>query len=105
MSEISEACRAALKWLRERNGTGAFDRDGVLLAAGELAPFTRSTWDRLRDANLVTIEGRRVTVTPLGAARDCGRTDERTPVEEARERRGGATPLGAPVAVVTEGQR
>jgi hypothetical protein len=43
----------ALRWLIRRNGDGVFDRDGVLLAAGELAPFMRSTWNRLRDLGLV----------------------------------------------------
>lgn len=37
----------ALKWLRERGGDGIFDRNGVLLAAGESAPHTRSTWNAL----------------------------------------------------------
>lgn len=44
---------AALEWLREHNGTGVFDKNGVLLAAGELAPFTRSTWNALRDAGKI----------------------------------------------------
>ncbi len=83
----SEACRAALKWLRERNGTGVFDRGGVLLAGGELAPFMRSTWNKLRAAELVGIEARRVTVTSSGRGFDCGRTEERTSVEENREGR------------------
>lgn len=43
----------ALRWLLDRNGDGVFDRDGVLLAAGELAPFMRSTWNVLRDLGLV----------------------------------------------------
>lgn len=43
----------ALRWLIEHNGDGVFDRDGVLLAAGELAPFMRSTWNVLRDLGLV----------------------------------------------------
>lgn len=46
---------AALEWLREHNGTGVFDKNGVLLAAGELAPFTRSTWNALRDAGKIEI--------------------------------------------------
>lgn len=50
---ITEAQRAALKWLRERNGDGVFDRNGILLAAGESAPFMRSTWNALRDHGLV----------------------------------------------------
>lgn len=46
---------AALKWLREHTGDGCFDRNGVLLAAGETAPFMRSTWNALRDAGKVEI--------------------------------------------------
>jgi hypothetical protein len=50
---ITTAQRDALEWLRKRNGDGVFDRNGVLLAAGETAPVTRSTWNALRDAGLV----------------------------------------------------
>lgn len=50
---MTKSQKAALEWLREHNGTGVFDRRGVLLAAGELAPFMRSTWNALRDAGLV----------------------------------------------------
>lgn len=45
--------QAALDWLRQRNGDGCFDINGVLLAAGELAPIKRSTWNSLRDLGLV----------------------------------------------------
>lgn len=44
---------SALRWLRDRNSDGVFDRNGVLLAAGELAPHVRATWNALRDAGLV----------------------------------------------------
>ena len=46
---------AALQWLREHNGTGLFDKHGVVLAAGESAPFMRSTWNALREAGKVRI--------------------------------------------------
>ena len=54
----------ALEWLRERNGTGVWERPGatVLIAAGERAPHIRGTWNALRDLGLIVIEGRRVTV-------------------------------------------
>lgn len=58
----TKAQLAALKWLRFRNGTGLFDKNDVLLAAGELAPVMRSTWNALRDAGLLRIEGKRVTI-------------------------------------------
>lgn len=54
-TRLTKAQEAALKWLREHNGTGVFDKHGVLLAAGELAPFMRSTWNALRDAGKVDI--------------------------------------------------
>lgn len=50
---MTKAQKAALDWLRAHNGTGVFDRNGVLLAGGELAPFTRATWNALRDAGHV----------------------------------------------------
>jgi hypothetical protein len=50
---MTKSQQAALKWLRERNGDGVFDRNGILLAAGETAPFMRSTWNALRDHGLV----------------------------------------------------
>ncbi|AZO77739.1 MULTISPECIES: hypothetical protein [unclassified Bosea (in: a-proteobacteria)] len=50
---MTKAQEAALAWLRERNGDGCFDRNGVLLAAGESAPVTRTTWNHLRDLGLV----------------------------------------------------
>lgn len=51
--ELTPARRQALKWLREHNGDGLFGKDGVLVAAGERAPFMRSTWNALRSAGLV----------------------------------------------------
>lgn len=58
---MTKAQDEALKWLNEHNGTGIFDKTGVLLAAGERAPFMRSTWNALRDAGKVDIyrSGRR----------------------------------------------
>ena len=50
---LTIAQRDALKWLAEHNGDGVFDRYGVLLAAGELAPFMRSTWNALAAFGLV----------------------------------------------------
>lgn len=63
---MTSAQEEALKWLRERNGTGVFMRDGVLLAAGQRAPHMRSTWNALNDLGKVSIFERRVTV--VGAA-------------------------------------
>lgn len=53
MNTLTKAQAAALKWLHEHNGDGMFDRNGVLLAGGELAPVMRCTWNALRDAGHV----------------------------------------------------
>lgn len=50
---MTKAQAEARKWLAERGGDGMFDKNGVLLARGELAPFTRSTWNALRDLGLL----------------------------------------------------
>lgn len=52
-SNLTKSQRDALRWLSEHNGDGIFDRNGVLLAAGELAPFMRSTWNALGALGLV----------------------------------------------------
>ena len=51
--DLTKAQRDALQWLAEHNGDGVFDRYGVLLAAGELAPVMRSTWNALAALGLV----------------------------------------------------
>lgn len=51
--QLSESAKAAWKWLKDHNGDGGFDKNGVLLAGGEQAPFMRSTWNTLRDAGAV----------------------------------------------------
>lgn len=45
--QITAAQKDALKWLAKHNGDGLFDKNGVLLAAGETAPVMRSTWNHL----------------------------------------------------------
>lgn len=44
---MTEAEKKALRWLYDRNGDGVFDKDGVLIAAGQSAPIMRSTWNSL----------------------------------------------------------
>lgn len=46
---MTNSQKQALKWLHDRNGDGLFDKNGVLVAGGETAPFMRSTWNSLRD--------------------------------------------------------
>ncbi|MBS7699196.1 MULTISPECIES: hypothetical protein [unclassified Chelatococcus] len=47
----------ALRWLREHNGEGMFTNVGTLLAAGEIAPVVRSTWNALAQAGFVEFHG------------------------------------------------
>ena len=47
MMTLTPARRDALKWLAKHNGDGLFDRNGVVLAAGESAPVMRGTWNAL----------------------------------------------------------
>lgn len=51
--QLTEAQRAALRWLREHNGDGVFDLNRVLLAAGESAPVMYTTWMKLAAAGFV----------------------------------------------------
>ena len=50
---MTESQILALKWLKEHTGDGAFNKYGVVLAAGETAPFMRITWNALKDLGLV----------------------------------------------------
>jgi hypothetical protein len=74
----SDHCLMALKWLRNRNGDGVFDKHQVLTAAGERAPVMRSTWNKLADAGLVEfyLGRRRIRATPAGLAIDLTKVSE-----------------------------
>ena len=50
---LTKAQEAAMKWLRDRGGDAAIDKNGIALAMGDSAPVMRSTWNKLRDAGLV----------------------------------------------------
>lgn len=71
---LSDAHKTALIWLHERSGDGIFDKHGVVLAAGERAPFMRSTWNLLRNSGLIefynpTGSGRgRLRITAAGTS-------------------------------------
>lgn len=55
---MTGAQKKALEWLRERNGDGVFERNRqVLIAAGERASFTRSTWNALAELRYVEFYG------------------------------------------------
>jgi hypothetical protein len=73
---MTDAQIAAARWLRKRGGDGLFDKYGVAMAAGETAPFMRTTWNALRDEGLIefynpTGKGRgRLRLTPKGREAD-----------------------------------
>ena len=48
-----DSTNEALEWLTKRGGDAVFDKNGVALAQGELAPFMRATWNKLRDAGKI----------------------------------------------------
>lgn len=72
MTSLTKAEVTALKWLGDHNGDGLFDKNGVLLAAGESAPVMRSTWNHLSASGHVELyrpgdKGRgRLRMTDLG---------------------------------------
>lgn len=68
VTQLTEAQRAALRWLKAHNGDGLFDDDGVLLAAGESAPVMRSTWNHLERTGFVEFYsgGKRLRVVARG---------------------------------------
>ncbi|RWP31794.1 hypothetical protein [Mesorhizobium sp.] len=75
---MSPSCLSALKWLRNRNGDGVFDRNQVLVAGGERAPVMRATWNKLQASELVEfyMERRRLRVTKAGYVVDLSRVEE-----------------------------
>ena len=75
---LTSSLQNAINALASRGGTGVFDRNNVLLCAGERLGFMRSTWSRLKAKGIVTIEGRRVTLTEPGR----GMVTSMTPSED-----------------------
>jgi len=68
--QLSDAQLRALKWLKERGGSGVINRYGRLLAAGEVArQFDASTWLRLAVAGYVHCADYRVSLSAVGS--DC----------------------------------
>lgn len=59
---------SALRWLAERNGDGSYGGKGnVLVAAGEVAPFMRATFNAMAKEGLVELYGhRRIRITDTG---------------------------------------
>ena len=78
-TNLTRAQKAALKWLVNRNGDGLFDRNNVLVAAGERAPVMRSTWSRLEKLGFVERyhhNNKRLRVTSAARALDLVNVDE-----------------------------
>lgn len=59
-ARLTESQKDALRWLAKHNGDGAFAYGGkgkALIAAGEVAPIMRATWNVLEDIGLVEYYG------------------------------------------------
>mgnify|MGYP001584239681 CR=1 FL=1 len=68
MKKLTKAQQQACAWLLEHNGEGVWAKNGTLLAAGEVAPVMRRTWNTLRDRGLVLFKDRRMALTEAGRA-------------------------------------
>lgn len=76
---LTDAQKAALKWLKNRGGDGVFDRTQCLIAAGERAGVNRSTWSKLEAFGMVYRYGdrnRRCRVTEAGVITDVSMVEE-----------------------------
>lgn len=80
----TEANLSALLWLKNRNGDGVFDRNQVLTAAGERAPYMRGTWTALERHEMVEFyQGRRrVRLTAFGKVVNLRGIRENAPCDE-----------------------
>lgn len=63
---------SALKWLRNRDGDGIFDKTHVLCARGERAGVMRTTWNALAGAGAIEFyaDRKRARVTEYGRSVD-----------------------------------
>jgi hypothetical protein len=70
MSTLTQAQREALEWFSHHNGDGAFaNRGGTLLAGGEIAPHTRSTFNALISGGYIEkYDRKRIRLTAAGKA-------------------------------------
>ena len=73
MGRITDAQKAALKWLKNRGGDGVFDKTRCLIARGERAGVMRVSWARLEQAGLVEryASNKRMRITRAGVLLDC----------------------------------
>lgn len=81
---ITDAQKSALLWLRNRNGDGVFDKNQVLNASGQRAPYMRNTWSKLESFGLVEryLNGRRLRVTEPGREISLRGVTENAPCDE-----------------------
>lgn len=81
---MTGAQKSALLWLRNRNGDGVFDKNQVLTAGGERAPYMRGTWSKLESCGLVEryLNGRRLRVTEPGREISLRGISENAPCDE-----------------------
>lgn len=84
---LTSSQKSALLWLRNRNGDGVFDRNGVFVAGGERAPYMRSTWNKLEADGAVEfyLNRRRLRVTDAGKAVDLRQVRENEPCDDWSE--------------------
>lgn len=68
MTVITDAQKAALKWLKNRGGDGLFDKTRCVVARGERAGVMRVSWIRLEQAGLIEryANNKRVRITRAG---------------------------------------
>ncbi|MBZ9807668.1 hypothetical protein [Mesorhizobium sp. ESP-6-2] len=83
-SKQTSAMLSALLWLRNRNGDGVFDRNQILVAGGQRAPYMRGTWTKLAAEEMVEFyhDRRRVRVTDFGHLVNLKGVKENLPCEE-----------------------
>ena len=65
-TSVTPAQASALQWLKDRGGTGVWDRERVMLASGERAAVMHTTWTSLVRDGLLSRDGKRFTVTAAG---------------------------------------
>jgi len=87
MTKATEAVLSALLWLKNRGGDGVFDKNQVLNAAGERAPYMRSTWTKLCRAGWAEqyLNGRRIRIAQAGQHVDLRNIRENDACDEWEE--------------------
>ena len=81
---MGKAHKSALLWLKNRNGDGVFDRNGILVAGGERGPYMRATWKRLEENGYVEryLGNKRLRITDAGHSVDLNGVSENDPCDD-----------------------